>query len=81
MTKNYYFAIDHYNRKVIQSIVEKYDLSPMEAARRFLTSKTHELLEDARYGLLSMPDRALFDMWEAEQITGDPRNSRYVRGE
>jgi hypothetical protein len=24
---------------------------------------------------------AIFDMWETEQITGDPRNSVYIRGE
>ena len=53
----------------------------MDAVRRFLTSKTHEMLEDESYGLLSFPDRAVFDMWETEQITGDPRNSVYVRGE
>jgi len=46
-----------------------------------LTSRTHEMLEDSSYGLLSFPERAVFDMWEAEQITGDPRNSVYVRGE
>ncbi len=81
MTKNYYFAIDHYNRSVIQKIIEKYDLPPMEAARRFLTSRTHAMLEDAQFGLLSFPDRAVFDMWETEQIAGDPRKSSYIRGE
>ena len=30
---------------------------------------------------MGFPERAVFDMWEAEQITGDPRNSAYVRGE
>ena len=81
MTKNAYFAIDYYNCVVISEIIKKYDLTPMEAARRFITSKTHEMLEDAQYGLLAFPDRAVFDMWEAEQITGDPRKSKYIRGE
>ena len=81
MTKTVYFAIDYYNRQVIPQIIEKYNLPPMEAAKLFILSKTHALLEDAECGLLSFPDRALFDMWEAEQITGDPRNSIYIRGE
>ena len=81
MTKTIYFATDYYDRQVIQRIMEKYGMEPLAAARSFLTSKTHEMLEDESYGLLSFPDRAVFDMWEAEQITGDPRNSVYVRGE
>ncbi len=55
--------------------------STVDATRSFLTSKTHEMLENAEYGLLSFPERAIFDMWEVEQVTGDPRNSAYVRGE
>ena len=81
MTKTVYFATDYYDRYVIQRIIDKYGIEPMEAARRFLTSKTHEMLEDAECCLMSFPDMALFDMWEAEQVTGDPRNSEYVRGE
>lgn len=81
MNKNVYFAIDHYDRWVIERIIEKYGIEEMEATRRFLTSETHELLEDPQYGLLSMPARAVFDMWESEQITGDPRNSQHVRAE
>ena len=81
MKKNVYFAIDYYNRHVIEMIIEKYGLEPMEAARRFLLSETHTLLEDAECGLLCFPDRGIFDMWEAEQKTGDPRNSVYVREE
>ncbi|MBQ7432351.1 MAG: hypothetical protein IJV50_02655 [Lachnospiraceae bacterium] len=81
MKKNVYFAMDYYDRQVIQLIIDKYGMDPMDATRKFLTSKTHEMLEDAEYGLLSFPERAIFDMWEVEQVTGDPRNSVYVRGE
>ena len=81
MKKNVYFAIEYYDRYVIQQIIDKYGIAPMEAARSFLTSKTHEMLEDSSYGLLCFPERAVFDMWEAEQVTGDPRNSAYIRGE
>ena len=81
MTRTAFFAIDYYDRQVIQRIIEKYGVDPMEATRSFLTSKTHDMLEDAEFGLWSYPDRAIFDMWEDERVTGDPRNSAYVRGE
>lgn len=53
----------------------------MDAARRFLLSETHALLEDAECGLLSFPARSVFEMWEAEQVTGDPRSSLALRSE
>ncbi len=81
MKKTVYFATDYYDRQVIESIIEKYNLNPMDAAKSFIMSKTHAMLEDEEYGLLSMPAYEVFDMWEAERITGDPRNSVYVRGE
>ena len=81
MTKALYFATDYYDRHVIQRIIEKYGMEPMEAARSFLKSKTHKMLEDAECGLWSYPKRAVFDMWEAEKVTGDPRNSVSIRGE
>ena len=81
MNKTPYMITDYYDRKVIGSIIEKYDIDPLEATRSFLTSKTHELLEDAECGLWEYPERAVFDMWEVEKITGDPRNSAYIRGE
>ena len=81
MKKTVYFATDYYDRLVIESIIEKYNLNPMDAAKSFIMSKTHAMLEDEEYGLLSMPAYAVFDMWEAERITGTPSNSVYVRGE
>ena len=81
MNKVVYYATDYYDREVIRRIIEKYGMEPMEAARRFLTSKTHEMLEDAENGMLSYSEGTIFDMWEAEEATGDPRNSRFIMGE
>ena len=81
MNRTPHFVADYYSRQVITRIIEKYALEPMEATRRFLTSETHALLEDADNGLVAFPEHAVFDMWEAEQVTGDPRNSLYIRGE
>ncbi len=81
MNKTLYFVLDYYNRQVISKIIEKYALEPMDAVREFLTSETHALLEDADNGMTAFGECAIFDMWEAEKITGDPRNSLYIRGE
>ena len=81
MTKNVYFAIDYYDRQVIQLIIDKYKIPPMEAMKSFIMSKTHAMLEDSECGMLSLPEYAVFDMWETEKATGDPRNSVYAMGE
>lgn len=81
MKKYPYFVTDYMDRQVIERIIDKYGMEPMEAIRGFILSETHRLLEDADLGLADMPAEALFDMWEAEKVTGDPRNSIYIRGE
>ena len=81
MTRTHAFALDYYNRCVIQRIIHKYGLSAIDAARSFLTAQTHAMLEDAEYAMWDFSERAIFDMWEAERVTGDPRNSIYLRGE
>lgn len=81
MKKQLYFITDYYDRHVIEKMIQKYNMEPMQAMRRFIASETHALLEDAENGLASFPERAIFDMWEAEQITGSPLNSVWLRGE
>ncbi len=71
----------YYDRAVVGLMIDKYDIEPMEALRRFVTSETHQLLENTDYGLLSFGAGGIFDIWEAEVVTGDPRNSIYIRGE
>ena len=81
MTRMPSFSLDYYNNSVIQRIMEKYDMDQMDAARAFLTSETHRMLEDAEMAMWEFSERAIFDMWEVEQITGDPRDSVYLRSE
>lgn len=71
--------IDYYNSEVVQMIAEKYGYSPMEALRLFVTSETHEMLENENCGFTSFGAGAVFDIWEAEKVTGDPRQSVYIR--
>lgn len=81
MTKYPYFVTDYHDRQVIQRIIDKYGMAPMDAIRAFITSQTHDLLEDAELGLADLPAYGIFDIWEAERVTGDPRNSIYIRGD
>jgi hypothetical protein len=73
--------IDYYDSEVVMMIAEKYGFTQMDALKAFVVSKTHEMLENADYGMTDFGAGALFDMWECEKVTGDPRNSTYIRGE
>ena len=75
------FSLDYYDKSVIQRIIDKYSLEPMAAARAFLLSDTHAMLEDAELAMWEFSELAVFEMWEVEQVTGDPRNSVYLRSE
>lgn len=81
MTKISVFSLDCYNKNVIKMIMEKYGMTEMEAAREFLMSETHRMLEDADMAMWEFSARAIFDMWEVEKITGNPRNSVHLRSE
>lgn len=72
---------DYYNNEVVMMIADKYGYSQMEALRVFVTSKTHEMLENEDCGMTAFGAGAIFDIWEAERVTGNPRNSVYIRGE
>ena len=72
-------SLCYYDQAVVGLMMDKYDFDPMEALRRFVTSETHQLLEDTDYGLLSFGAGGIFDIWESERITGDPLRSDYLR--
>ncbi|MDD6207575.1 MAG: hypothetical protein PUB10_03530 [Clostridiales bacterium] len=55
-------------------------LSEMDGLRLFLNSETHQMLEDDELKIWYFSPLAVFDMWENEIATGDPRNSFYLRG-
>lgn len=74
-------VIDYYNNEVVMMISDKYGLSYMDAFKAFIDSKTHEMLENSDYGMTDFGAMAIFEIWECEKITGDPRNSVYIRGE
>lgn len=74
-------VMNYYDQTVSAMIEEKYGLTPMNALRAFTTSETHALLQDRANGLGAFGAEGVFDIWECERVTGDPRNSIYIRGE
>ena len=73
------FILTFYNEKVSQMIVDKYGVEPLSALRRFLYSETYKMLTNVELEMWDFSTLGIFDMWEAEQITGNPRNSLYLR--
>lgn len=73
--------LQNYDTEVSSLISKNRGISEMEALRIFLNSKTHEMLENNDLKIWYFSPLAVFDMWEAEEATGDPGNSFYLRGD
>ncbi|MDR1151104.1 MAG: hypothetical protein LBK72_01275, partial [Bifidobacteriaceae bacterium] len=58
---------------------ERYDYDPLTALRLFMRSKTYRMLADDDLKMWHFAPAAIFDLWETERATGDPRNSAYLR--
>ena len=71
--------LNYYDKEVVKLISEKYGIDVMEAFEKFLNSETYKMLCDDELEMWNFGAPAIFDMWEAEEITGDPRNSAYIR--
>ena len=50
-----------------------------DALQSFLRSETYTMLADKELEIYKMSPRIVFDMWESEKVTGDARNSQYLR--
>ncbi len=74
-------TLAYYDHAVTDMMMEKYGMTRMDALRRFAGSETHALLEDPENGLSAFGAPGIFDIWESEAVTGNPRNSVYIRGE
>lgn len=71
--------LDFYDRQVAQLIIDKYGINEREAVRNFIESETYQMLLDVELDIYKMSPHIIFDMWESEKVTGDPRNSQYIR--
>ncbi len=66
---------------VAEIIAENRNITKLEGLKLFLASETHEMLVDDELKMWYFSPLALYDIWENEVITGDPRNSLYIRGD
>lgn len=73
--------LQNYDTEVSLLIAESRNISKMDALRLFLDSQTHEMLTDNKLRMWYFSPLAILDMWEAEEATGDPGNSLYLRGD
>lgn len=74
-------TLDFFDRTIIGKIIEKYGLDEKEALRRFIKSKTYKILTQPELAFDKGSPLIVFELWECEQITGDPENSLYIRAE
>lgn len=73
------YILSYYTKETVKRICDKYNIKPMDALRKFLLSETYNMLDDDKLQMFDFSPIGIFDMWETEQITGDPRNSVYIR--
>ena len=73
--------LQNFDTEVAGLIDQNRGVSQMDGLRIFLNSRTHEMLEDDEMKLWHFSPLVIFDMWEAEEATGDPGNSLYIRGD
>ena len=71
--------LDSYDREIVRMICNKYGYAQKDAPRKFLASETYRMLRNPRLAMWDFSPAGIFDMWEAELVTGDPRNSLYLR--
>lgn len=69
----------YYDKEISGMIAEKYGYDDMDALRLFLGSQTYQMLIDKELEMWDFSPIGLFDMWESEKVTGNPRNSLYIR--
>ena len=73
------YILQFYDKEVAVLISRKYGYSIMDAYRKFLFSKTYKMLSNPELEMWEFSPAGIFDMWESEIVTSDPRNSAYIR--
>ena len=63
----------------IRYYCEKYGYDEQTALRNFTSSETCRMLKNPELEMWEFCPDIIFEMWECEQITGNPRNSIYIR--
>ena len=73
--------LQNFDVEVSRLIADSRGVSEMDGFRLFLDSEIHQMLEDNELKMWHFSPIAIFDMWENEVATGNPRNSLYLRGD
>lgn len=73
--------LQNFDSELSALIAKAQGVTEMEALRLFLASETHAMLVDNSLRLWHFSPLVIFDLWENEIATGDPRNSLYLRGD
>ena len=73
--------MQNFDAEVAELIAKQRGISEMKGLRLFLGSETHRMLTDDEMKLWYFSPLVIFDMWENEIATGDPRNSLYLRSD
>lgn len=71
--------ISKYISIITKQIFEKYGYDEQTALKIFASSETCRMLENPELEMQEFCPDVIFEMWECEQITGNPRNSIYIR--
>lgn len=72
-------TLSFFDNEVVSRIISKYGFEERKAINAFLESETYRMLIDPEMELYKASPLIIFDMWEAEKVTGNPRASIYIR--
>ncbi len=80
--KSYFpFWLAFLDQYIVGELCRRFRMEPFDALQRFLKSETYRMVCDPELAMWEFPHHAILSMWECEQLTGNPRNSIYIRGE
>ena len=74
----FFSLISKYISIITKQICEKYGYDEQTALKSFASSETCRMLENPELEMWEFCPDVIFEMWECEQITGNPRNSIYI---
>ena len=72
------FLLSSYDSELTERIMESTGLPFMDSLRAFIFSETYKMLADDELRMFDFAPVSIFDMWECERATGEPRNSIYL---
>lgn len=72
------FLLSSYDSEVTERIMASTGLTFMESLRSLIFSETYKMLVDDEMRMFDFAPVSIFDMWECEMQTGNPRTSLYL---